>query len=504
MRYHAFRQLRIEHLWFVAALVLVASIGALVPIDQLDFWWHLALGREISQTGTVPTTSSHSWVLPPHTPFIYGSWLAEWLFFQLYQRGGLPLLVLVRNLLLLALLALVGLDARRRGASWRLAALAVAGLGLTLLNNVSVRPQIFAWLPFALTLLLLGAVRSRQLALRTLLVLPLLMAWWVNVHGTFTLGLALSGLTALGESFKYARHRDHELRSPLIWLWGITAACAATVLINPRATDIAIFVRNLVFHPAAQGGGEWQRTDLLAYPGFLMPVALLLIGVGWYRRRDRFDLTDALILAVFTWFGWSAIRSLIWFAIVAWPIAAGALAAPAGRPARKRVEIPAINYAILGVLIVAWTLTQPSFKPLLPLPPPLAGWATDAEDGWLIDATTPVHAVAWLQQHPLPPDARLFNDLTYGSYLIWALPEVKVAADGRLELYPLEHWLQYTAIMRAEQSVERLDQLGTTHAMLSRDRSPELVARLQSPASGWQQLYLDETTAIFARREAGP
>ncbi len=501
MQYHAPARLRVEHLWFLTILGLCAGIGALFPIDQVDFWWHLALGRAIAQTGSVPTTSSQSWVLPPATPFIYGSWLAEWLFFQLYQRGGLPLLVLTRNLLLLALLALVGLEARRRGAGWRLAALAVAGAGLTLLNNVSVRPQICAWLPFALTLLLLGAARQGQLPPRALLALPLLLVVWVNVHGTFVLGLALVGLTAAGASLTYLLHRDHEQRARLTWLWAITAACAAAMLINPRVADIALFVRNLVFHPAAQGGGEWQRTDLLSYPGFLLPLALLLIAIGWYRRPERFDLTDALILAVFTWFGWSAIRSLIWFAIVAWPIAAGALAPPA-RPARQRIEIPALNYAILGLLLLVWTLTQPPLKPLLPLPPALAGLGARVPDGWLIGANTPVQAVAWLKQHPLPPDARLFNDLTYGSYLIWAAPEIKIAADGRLELYPLEHWITYAAIMRDEQALARLDQLGATHAMLSRERSPELVARLQSPASGWRELYRDETTAIFARSEA--
>jgi hypothetical protein len=227
-----------------------------------------------------------------------------------------------------------------------------------------------------------------------------------------------------------------------------------------------------------------------------------LIALGWARHR-RVDLTDALLLGACTLLGATSIRSLIWFAIVAWPIAAAALAVPAGRPARKRVEIPAINYAFALGLIVVFIVAQPPFKRFLPLPPPLAGWGTAVEDGWLIDATTPVRGVAWLKQHPLPPDARLFNEMRYGSYLLWALPETRIAVDGRIELYPYELWTQYLRIVNDEDALAELDQLGATHALLSHALQPQLIQRLDSGGSGWQQIYSDTQVAIFERQAIG-
>jgi hypothetical protein len=491
--------LRLDHIWIVMAIALAAGISSLIPIGQVDFWWHLALGRDITQLGAIPRTSSHSWALPPETPFLYGSWLAEWLFYQLYRLGGLPLIVGTRNVLLAAMLALIGIEARRRSGSWRLAALAVGGLSLTILNNVGVRPQIFAWIPFALTMALLGAVRGGQLRPRWLLLLPLLMIFWVNVHGTFTLGLGLIGLTAIGESLKALLDPRLRDRARLMWYWGIGAVSGTTVLINPFAADIVTFVRNLVFHPAArQGGGEWQRTDLLAFPGLILPVLLIMIVIGWLRRRDRFDLTDALLLAGFTYFGVSAIRSLIWFALIAWPIAVGTLAVTRPRRPAARVGSPAINYAMIALLLALFVLAQPPVKPRLPLPETLAGLGATVPDGWLIESETPVAAVAWLRQQ-LDGDSRLFNDLTYGSYLIWAAPEIKVLADGRLELYPYDHWMEYQAILRNENALARLDRLGATHALLGRSRTPALIERLDAPTSGWTRVYTDDEAAIFAR-----
>lgn len=483
-------------LWLLAAIVLLGGLGGLVPIDQTDFWWHLALGRRIVAEGAVPRVADQSWLLPPDTPFIYGSWLAEWLLFRLYQLGGLEVIVTTRNLLLAGLLLLVGLEARRRSGAWLPAALAAGGVGLMILNNVSVRPQIFAWLPFAALTLLLGAVRGGQARPAWLVLAVPLMIFWVNVHGTFVLGLALLGLTALGETLRRWRGGAWR-RSPCVrWLWGATLAGALSLLINPYGWRILVFVRNLVGHPTVQQlSNEWQPPDLLAFPGVLLPLALVVIALGVVRSR-RCDLTDAMLLGAFTLLGVSAVRSLIWFAIVAWPIAAGALWRER-QPALRQAP-PVVTAGLTTALLALFVLLQPPFKPLLRLPAVFSGLGASVADGWLIGAGTPVQAVDWLRAHPLPPQARLFHEMRYGSYLMWALPEQRVALDGRLELYPYALWLRYLHIVEDEAAPTELERLGATHALLSRAHQPKLIARLERDRA-WRQVYADQTAVIFER-----
>lgn len=497
--------LRTDHLWPLATLICFGCLAALIPIDQVDFWWHVAVGRDIVRLGGVPVTSSHSWALTPNTPFIYGSWLSELLLYGLYRLGGLPLIVLTRNLLLLTAYAVVGLEARRRSGSWRLAALAIGCAGLMALNNVSVRPQIFAWPLFTVTLLLIGLFRAGRLSGRGLLVVPLLMALWVNLHGTFVLGLGILGITAGGETLHYLLGRSDRLsRRHLAWLWLVTALSMLSILCNPRGLGIIEFVKNLVGHPAAQQfGGEWQPPDLLSFPGVLIPLTMLVALLGWIRRPQRFELVDLGLLLAFGWLGISAVRNVIWFGMVAWPIAVGVLGSSKQRPISRRQGVPRFNYGIALLLTVPLVMVQPPFKRGLALGPAFTGLGPRVQDGIYISAETPVEAVDWLRRQHLPVDTRLFHDMRYGSYLIWALPELRVFVDGRIELYPYDLWLRYRQIVEGEDALVELDKLGATHALLSRDGQPELNSLLSAERSGWRQLYADEIALVFERTSPG-
>jgi hypothetical protein len=488
-------------MWLLVILAAYSCLAALIPVGPLDFWWHMALGRDIALNGAVPTVDTYSWTLPPDTPFFYQSWLSEWLFYRLYQFGGLGLIVVLRNGLLLVAYGVLGLDARRRSGSWRLAALAVMGAALLTLNNLTVRPQMFSWLPFALTWALLGAYTAGQLRRRWLLGLPLIMSLWVNLHGAFAIGLGLIAVTMAGETLKHLVRRGRRVPlARLLWLWLVSALSLLAVFVNPRGSDVLGYVGNLVGNPAVrQLVIEWQPTDLTTFPGILLPLALVLAALCWVRRPQRFDLTDALLLIVFSWLAWNGVRNLIWFGMVAWPIIAGLAArAPQLRP-RRQLQLPLLNHGLALSLLVPLLIVQPPFKATLTLPAVFNGLGRSTPEGTLIDSSTPVKAVQWLQAHPLPSDARLFHDMGYGSYLIWALPQVRVCADPRIELYPLEHWQRYQRIARGEHALAELDRWAATHALLSRSEQPALITVLAASGSGWRRVYDDEQTVFFER-----
>ncbi|NJP05365.1 MAG: hypothetical protein HC837_06950 [Chloroflexaceae bacterium] len=81
--------LRLEHLWVLVILGGVAIFISLSRTLPNDFWWHLKAGELIATTG-LPTTNIFAWTLPADTPYVYQSWLGEWLFYILYQLVGFP------------------------------------------------------------------------------------------------------------------------------------------------------------------------------------------------------------------------------------------------------------------------------------------------------------------------------------------------------------------------------------------------------------------------------
>src|SRR5215211_4514207 len=189
-------RLTLDHVWIVAALLLIALRPLLTPIPPNDFWWHLATGRIIATTGAIPIADSFSYTRAGQ-PFYDQSWLAQLFMYRLYQIGGVPLLIVVQALVIALAYGLLLRLCMRRTGHVRLS------VGLPLLttlplsaSNWFVRPQSYVPPIFAAFLMILTEYR---LAIsRRLWLLPLLMALWVNIHGTFVLGLALIGITFVG------------------------------------------------------------------------------------------------------------------------------------------------------------------------------------------------------------------------------------------------------------------------------------------------------------------
>src|SRR6185295_8415146 len=74
------------------AAILIAAGGVLfsvtVRIIDTDFWQHLAVGRAIWTTHSIPHTQVWSW--PTYgTPEVLPSWLFRALLWPFYQAGGL-------------------------------------------------------------------------------------------------------------------------------------------------------------------------------------------------------------------------------------------------------------------------------------------------------------------------------------------------------------------------------------------------------------------------------
>jgi hypothetical protein len=496
----------IEHLWVIMALTLIGVIIALAPTTPHDFWWHLKVGQIVAERG-IPSTNLFAWTLPADAPFIYATWLGEWLFYALYQLGGLPATVLARNLLGLAGFTLVAVEARRRSGSWRLAGLAALLAAAMTINNLPARTQNWSWVPFSLYLLILGAYSDGRVHRRALLALPPIMVFWVNVHGAFVLGLALVAIVAAGETLRRLLKQPRALgwdRLGALYLAGVGTAAAA--LLNPIGSGIFGYVTKLTSSESIQTLViEWQppTTHSLAGVFFFASILALLAAFALGRRRPT--ITDLLLVGAFLWLAWGGQRHVVWYGMVAMPLLAQSLAAPRsplarapgpkGTPPRLVLPSTLLALALLALIVVV----QPPFKPRLGLPQPYKDLFADVPGGpELFSADTPVGAAAYLRAHP---GGRLFNEMGYGSYLNWALyPDMQVFADPRVELYDLTLWQDYLAIGEArDYNALLIGKYGVTRVLLDRRIQPRLAAAL-AVDSGWEREYTDGRAEIYRKK----
>jgi hypothetical protein len=496
-----FIRLGIDHQWLFGPLALLSSLVALMPLPPNDFWWHLKIGELIYTGGTVPSTNLFAWSLSRDAPFTYGAWLGETLLYVVYRLGGLPLALFSRNVLALTAFFLVGVEARRRSGSWRIAGpLATLALLMTF-NNLVVRPQIWAFLPFMLLLILLGAYAQGQLQGRWLLLLPLMMVFWVNVHGTFILGFFLMGITLAGEGLRVLIKQPGALAwRELGWLAAILLICLLAMLLNPQGWGIFGYVYNLMTDQPSQGLiMEWQTPAPQGLPAVLFYSSILLLMATWALSARKPSPTDLLLVLAFTWLAWNGVRYVIWYALVAMPVLAGAIKELLGErkwlaPAPRNL----LNLVLAILLFVPFILVQPWWIGRMPLPETYQEQVLlDTPEGPLLTVHTPVGAAEYLRENP---GGKLFNEMGYGSYLIWALPEQGVFIDPRVELYPYEMWQDYIRITRGARYNELLEAYGADRLLLDRELQAELITTLEGDA-GWEREYEDAYAQVWRKVE---
>ncbi len=488
----------LAHLWAITIMTGIFVFVNTHPIRPHDFWWHMAVGRQIVATHRIPTVDTFSYTMrgTPY-PSYQAFWLMEVLLYLLYRAGGAPLVVMMQSLTITLAYGALLLAAQRVSRSWRIAAAATLFAAALGLDDWNVRPQVIAFLLAALELWLLEEHRRDGSPLRLLLLVPL-MAIWVNAHGTFPIGMAFVALALLDAVWTPWRRGERLLtRGSLSLLAALVAMGLTALLCNPRGAGIVAYLRTLTTDPAVQHlVPEWSPPTFQTWNGALFLVGLLLTAALLALSPSRPRPAEIGAFLLFGLLGLKTSRGVIWFGLaMAVPIARhlAAVFAASSPAAEEAGGAPWLNRAFAALLMAGAVLSLPWFKSALPLPPPKAA---------LISPETPVAATDYLLAHHPPP--QLFHAMPFGSYLIWAAqPDYPVFVDSRIELYPPELWRDYLRISAADCDWEaRLAHYGVRTLMLSPVEQPALVeVARRSPQ--WEERYADEAAVIFVRRE-GP
>jgi hypothetical protein len=492
-------QVGTDQLWLVAIFACFLFLTSLMPLIPNDFWWHLKIGEIIFQEKGIPSTNMFAWSVPAEHPYTYGAWLAEALFYLVYKIGKMELVFYLRNLLAAALFGLLAFEVRRRSESWRLTAGVVALAWLMILNNLIARPQVWSWLPFMAHFMILSRYVEGRLSKRWLAALPILMVFWVNAHGAFVLGIFLIGAYLIGETLARLFRLPGAISwRDIRWLGFTGLAALLAMLVNPNSTHIFGYVFDLLTdQPSQELIQEWRSPTPSGVSNlvFFASISLLILGLAYSRYRP--SLTENLLLTGLMWLAWTGQRYIVWYALVAAPVLAAVFAGLPVRLPRLRAKVNRLNLILAVVLFLPAALAQPWFVEKINLPevygePVIRGSTV----GPLLSMRNPVEAAAYLLENP---GGRLFNEMGYGSYLIWALPGRSVFIDPRVELYPFEQWQDYIYISHGVRYNQLLEKYGADRILLDKELQPELAGVLASDPS-WEKEYEDRRAQIWRRK----
>lgn len=234
-----------------------------------DTFWHIATGQLILRDGRVPETDPFSHTMAG-AAWTAHEWLAEVILAVAHQAGGWPVVVAVTALAFAATVALMTRALLRWLEPIYALLFAGAAIGMTA-GHVLARPHILA-MPLLMiwTIELVRASESNRSP--TFWLLPL-MTLWANLHGGFTLGIALAGAMAM-EAVISARKED---RIAIVKSWSLFMALAVfSALVTPHGVQGILFTWQMFteYSFALERITEWRSPDFHTF----QPLELWLLG----------------------------------------------------------------------------------------------------------------------------------------------------------------------------------------------------------------------------------
>lgn len=268
-----------------------------------DIWWHLADARVLMVTHHFIRTEPFAFtVLGQH--WINWEWLAEIPYWIGYSSGGLRGIYWVTWLAFSANVLLVywrGYWMTRHAG----AALWAAGLGFVLMTvNAGPRTIIFGYLAMSVEMAVLEACGrgDRQ----WLWLLPPLFAVWVNLHGSWVIGISLLGLyiacglfTVKVGAFEQEAHLSRDRRHLLAAL----GASIAALFVNPYGWELIWSPFDMMLNQTVNIGtiSEWKPLRLTTPEGRFVVLAIAIMVVANAIRGRKwaiFEIATVFLLGM--------------------------------------------------------------------------------------------------------------------------------------------------------------------------------------------------------------
>jgi hypothetical protein len=525
----------LPNIHWVRAIVCPAVVFIAMNMDrgyQTDFWHHLARGREIALAGKIPDAETMVFTVAGES-VRDPNWLTQLGYYGLFQLGGLGLVQTVNALILAAAAGVLVWTCQRRSGSLAIAAavgvFTVAGVWQTLL----IRPQSVSLLLFVTLYAVLSEAEGRR---RLLLIPPILMALWANVHGGFPIGLVLAGaflaatvaerfstrirrrmftaaarqdvdggvVVAESQSALPASSDDAALRvrgqaGMICALAACFAACVLATLLNPYGVNLYRYVLSLSQLAAGREIEEWLPPSMNLWVGrawalsVIAVIALLSLAPRRPRPRDVFVALCFLPLAA------ASVRMVPWWLLAAAPVLAATVArsiaamrAGSDHVVRLQARPTFAAYAMVALVAFACLASLPWLERHNPVLGSLRSSArTESNLQEVLDDLRRDRA----------NEGRVFTRLEWGEYVDWAGRSKRLSPfmDGRIEIYNDDLWRQYHVVSAAGEGWQSiLNSHDVDYLLLDRSQHARLISRV-STSGEWLPLAQSGPAILYGR-----
>lgn len=485
-----FNRIFTRHLMNIAILVALPVIFtvSLNPsresLRDPDIWWHLADARQLMTTHHFIWAEPNSFTVGGR-PWVNPEWLSELPYWFGYQTLHLRGIYYVEWLFICAnLIFLYSRGCRlagHAGAAWWAAA-----LGFLLISvNTGPRTIAIAYLAMSAELTVLESADRKNT--RALWLLPPLFAVWVNLHGSWLIGLALFVLYILCGSIDFTKGAidqkafSPEHRNRLLVVLGL---CVAALFLNPYGWHLVWNPIDMMANQKLNIANvmEWKPLNLSTIAGVSAFGAMCLMALTNAFSGRKWRVFELAIV----FFAWYAALDHMRFVFLAAVLTTPMLAADIRRGfslGSDEKTIPAANAMIVAASILVLVFIFPTEKNLQEK----------------LKTFFPLDSIAAVQ-----PSWHTFNsDLVGGMMTFQKKPEF---IDSRFDIFEHEGVLaDYLTAMYLANPLEVFEKHHIDHVLLVESMP---VSYLLKHTPGWTLIKRektgDDTYVTFARTPGVP
>lgn len=499
-------RLKLDHLLF---FVFVAAIFLLHSNLGFDYYWHITAGSYLSETQHIPSGDPFSFTFKDK-PWVMHEWLFELMLNTVYESFGHYGVRFVTASLMSLALFVAYRTAVNLSEKKSIAVVLTTVTFILYMQFALPRPQVITYLFFACYIYTVIGYKYAKYQVN-LLWLPLIMLFWVNMHGGFIVGLALLvlfvSIEAVARLFIVADNQSEGCKLKPMIIALIMSLLAS--LINPYGFHQWVYPFQVMSMSATHLIAEWKSPDfhllinklyLFYFLGFVM---FYIYGI----RRP--SLAETVLPLFFVMMSIVSIRHVPIALLIMLPFYVAGV---------QRCGIKLTHEGILAEKVVPWFIqlhdriqsgpqlgkTEYIFNwiLLLLLLFVVTGKHIQTENRLSVNdnASIPFNAVKFIKETGI--SGNVLNSYQYGGYLINQLyPQSRVFIDGRADLYGDKFFQNHQTIINARQGWKDLFAMYPIDYLLCENSAPILWHLKQQ--GEFVQVYRDEYNTIMVRKE-GP
>lgn len=454
-----------------------------------DIWWHMRTGEWIVQHHQIPRADPFS-ATTMGRPWVDYSWIFDLGTYWVISQFDLVSVVWFETLTRLAVAVLLfSLLRTLMPGFWR----AIALTGVAMLGMAWVFPP----RPGAISVLLFVAAlhiyvsAQRRSEPRLLWALPVVFALWANIHVEFVTGLFLLGVLCAEPHLNRLMRGDWKIFAALDsfhrQLWFVFGASLLAVMVNPYGPNllrtVLQYARDSRIYDVII---EFQAMHFRSMNDWAI-LLLLMLGCFAMGRLRPFRPAWAALLG---WAAWMSFRSLreVWLvAILSAVVFAqymGEEAASAGEEGQASKEQPisppmrlAVSASVLVLLVTGASIWPLTSQRLL----------RQVADIYPLGAVNYIH-----QNHLQGP---MLNELSWGGFLIYSVPEIPVFMDGRTNVHTQDEILHAMPLWDGVEGWQNRPELQQANLVITSRAWP--IAFLLRGDPRFRVAYEDNTSVLF-------